>query len=585
MVGRLGGHVYHPVPAQFPGRHRAARLKTDERTFTDYIVMIRRRWKLAAAAGCVVMLGFVIYAYTATAVYEATATIQVEQPIVPDSLVQTTVDSYAGALLASLTQRVLSTENVAGIIKKFDLYAPASATTPIEDLVLYFRTNTVVTPSVANVTTGTSRSAQVTYAFTVAFQYDDPEKASLVANELARLHIAENSAIRSGSAASSSEFLQAESDKVAKRIAEVQSKIAAMQGQAGGGVFAAEDPMMAAQRYEQIDRDLAQVDASLRAARETKDVLEADLLQTPKYRAILSDGQPVMRGEDRLIVAQQELVALQARYSDNHPDIIRLKREIAALTGGGQPDYGLLANQLRASISAAEQQLATARQTYSEDHPDVVRLRKNLESLQHQLADAESRGSAPAVQQPPDNPIYMQLQTRIRTAEIEINELTSRRSDLYNRRMQYSYNPELEAKFGPLARERDLLQRQYADLRDKYTQATLSESVETEDKGQVMTLIEPARAPIDPIEPNRKLLVLLGLLLGVGAAFGSAFLSDMLDGTIRGSRDIESLLHQAPIAMIPFIDNPGDVVQRRRQHVYMALLALTAIVIVLVVVS
>ena len=121
--------------------------------------------------------------------------------------------------------------------------------------------------------------------------------------------------------------------KLAKRIAEVQSKIVVLQSQVGG-VIAAEDPMMAAQRYEQIDRELAAVDAGLRAARERKDVLESEALQTSKYRAILSDGQPVMRGEDRLIAAQQELVALQARYSDTHPDIVRLKREIAALTGG-----------------------------------------------------------------------------------------------------------------------------------------------------------------------------------------------------------------------------------------------------------
>ena len=89
-----------------------------------------------------------------------------------------------------------------------------------------------------------------------------------------------------------------------------------------------------------------------------------------------------------------------------------------------------------------------------------------LESLQRQLADAEGRSTTRPAPPPPDNPIYLQLQTRIRTAEIEINELTSRRNDLYGRRTQYSYNPELEAKFGPLARERDSLQQEYEDLRE-----------------------------------------------------------------------------------------------------------------------
>ena len=54
--------------------------------------------------------------------------------------------------------------------------------------------------------------------------------------------------------------------------------------------------------------------------------------------------------------------------------------------------------------------------------------------------------------------------------------------------------------------------------------------------------------------------MLLGFLLGLGAGFGSACLADMMNHKVRGSRDIESLLHQTPIAMIPFIDSPGDIV-------------------------
>jgi hypothetical protein len=67
--------------------------------------------------------------------------------------------------------------------------------------------------------------------------------------------------------------------------------------------------MLAAQRYEQLDRELAEIDDSLRAARERRDVTQSELTQTPRYRAITSDGQTVMRGEDRLILAQQELSA------------------------------------------------------------------------------------------------------------------------------------------------------------------------------------------------------------------------------------------------------------------------------------
>jgi uncharacterized protein involved in exopolysaccharide biosynthesis len=557
-------------------------LKTDERTFSDYVAMLRRRWKLAAGIGALIFLGFVIAAFTLTPVYEASAIIQIERPVIPDAMVQTTVASYAEELLASVTQRVMTSENIAGVIEKFDLYPDSRESVPIDTLVLEFRENASVLPSIVEAPTRFGRPAEITYAFTISFRYLDAQKASDVANELARLHVAENSALRSGTAARTSAFLQVESEKVAKRLAEVQAKIRALQGSAGGAL-AAEDPMMAAQRYEQIDRELAQVDTSLRAARERKDILESELLQTPRYRAILSDGQPVVRGEDRLVIAQQELVALQAKYSADHPDIVRLKREIAALTGTST-DYSQMAVQLRTTIAATEEQLATARESYSDDHPDVVRLRRSLEGLQQQLADAERRSSSPAARAPADNPMYLQLQTRIRTAEVEISELSSRRAQLFGRLHQYSYNPELESRYGPLARERDLLQEQYADLREKLTQASLAESVESEDKGQTLALVEPARTPTLPIEPNRPMLVFLGFVIGLAAAFSTASLRDAMDSTVRGSRDVEALLHMSPIAMIPFIDTPADILQRRKKRVVSALIGLTAAVVMIVVV-
>ena len=94
----------------------------------------------------------------------------------------------------------------------------------------------------------------------------------------------------------------------------------------------------------------------------------------------------------------------------------------------------------------------------------------------------------------------------------------------------------------------------------------------------------PARVPKSPVEPNRLVISLLGFLLGIGAAFGAASLLDMSDRTVRGSFDIEALLRVEPLAMIPYIDSPGDAVMRRKQRASFALIALTLAVIVFVVI-
>lgn len=558
-----------------------ASVNTDERTFSDYIAMLKRRWRNAVGVGGLITFGFIVAAFAIPAVYEATAIIQIESPEIPQNMIQTTVSSYSEELLASVTQRVLVTENIMGLIDRFKLFPELRQSTPDDVLVDQFRMSTSVTPTAVDAANKFGRQTAITYAFTVSFRYDDPKIASDVANELAKMHTEASSALRATSAARTSAFLQAETAKVEKRIKDVEAQIAALQRKVGGGLVT-ENPLLAAQRFEQLDNELAQIGQDLRAAHERKDLLESDLLQTPLYRPLLSDGQPVVRGSDRLAIAQQELLALQARYSDDHPDILRLKREISGLSAGSV-DYHSLATQLRANILATEQDLAAAQQAYSDSHPDVVRLKRTLQTLQQQLADAERRASTSGTTQPvPDNPVYLQLQTRLRSAEQEINDLTRRRSELQGRIGQYAYNPAFESSYGPLARERDLLQAQYKDLREKLTQASLTQTVETDEKGQVLTLVEPARAPTSPIEPNRPMLIFLGLVLGLTAAFGIAALADAMDAKVRGSHDVATLLHVSPLAMIPYIHNPSDFARRRKKRIVIGIAALSMCVLAVV---
>jgi len=548
-------------------------LKTDERTFSDYVAMLRRRRGVAAAIGLPIFLGFVVTAFVLPAVYEANAVVQIQRPQIPESMVRTTVAAYAEEMLASVTQQVLATSNVIGIIERFNLYPDKRGATAMDDLAAEFKENAIVVPSVASAASPYGRNTEVTYAFTVGFRSDDPQVAADVANELAKLHTEANNAMRAARAAKTSAFLNEEAEKVQQQIAEVEAKIANLAGGSGGAL--AQNPMIAAQRFEQMDRELAQIDQSLRSARERRDLIETELSQTPRYRATLSTGQAMVGGTDRLAAAQQELVALQAKYSPEHPDVLRLKREIATLSSGSS-DNSALAMELRAALRASEQELATARQAYSEDHPDVVRLTRTVDTLRQQLADAERRSTAAAGSLPPaDNPVFLSLSTRLRSADQEIADLSNRRAQIYSRIGRFMSSPDVEAKYNSLMQEREVLKEEHGQLREKLSQASLAQAVEAEQEGQVLVLIDPARAPTFPVEPNRAMLILLGAILGLFGAFGSASLADATDVRVRGTRDLEALLGMTPMAAIPYIDGGGEAKRRTATHMVIAL-AVTA---------
>jgi polysaccharide biosynthesis transport protein len=241
-----------------------------------------------------------------------------------------------------------------------------------------------------------------------------------------------------------------------------------------------------------------------------------------------------------------------------------------------------MAQQLRASLAANRRSLEIALDNFSPDHPDVLRLQRTVSSLEQQLAELEqTAGSAIAAPSEPNNPPYLELLTRIRTADSEIQELSRRRADLtarlneINRRIAQS--PRVEREYAVLMRDYDLLMNDYRDLRAKQSEAELAETLEADASGERLRIIEPANVPVAPIKPNRASFSFLGVLLAIALALGVVSLTESADSSVRGQRDVESLLGMPPLAIIPFIETKPDTRKRMLGNMLVAVVALVAI--------
>ena len=89
----------------------------------DFIVGLRRRKRLGALTAAIVFVVGAVVTLAWPTQYTSAGVILIEQPEVPEQLVQTTVTTFAAQQIQLINQRVMTSSNLAGIIKKFDLYA------------------------------------------------------------------------------------------------------------------------------------------------------------------------------------------------------------------------------------------------------------------------------------------------------------------------------------------------------------------------------------------------------------------------------------------------------------------------------
>jgi hypothetical protein len=123
--------------------------------------------------------------------------------------------------------------------------------------------------------------------------------------------------------------------------------------------------------------------------------------------------------------------------------------------------------------------------------------------------------------------------------------------------------PEIDREYRAMLLESQAEQQKYAEVRQKQMAAQLSQNLESEQRGERFTLIDPPLQPQEPISPNRSLIAMAGLLLALAAAIGTLLLLEALDTRVRGRRQVFDLLGEAPLAAIPWTAEPPDITLRR----------------------
>jgi len=213
----------------------------------------------------------------------------------------------------------------------------------------------------------------------------------------------------------------------------------------------------------------------------------------------------------------------------------------------------------------------------------VLNLRSTVRALESRLEDIEREiATSPSGERAePNNPVYLQLRTRIATSNAELADLHQRRQELQARideldRRRFAA-PQVERDYTALTQERAVLLERYRELRNLGAEAAMGQALEAGQSGQRFTIVEPARIPASPVSPNRISLSFLGIVLALAIGLGVASLLEAMDTRVRGRQDIYQLLEAPPIGIIPYVESRRDAVRRRTFNTIMSVILLGSI--------
>lgn len=511
---------------------------------SDYLDVLRRRRKqVIRVAGGVFALA-VLLAFVLPSVYRSTAKLLIEQQMAQD-MVPSTVTGYINQRLRVIETRVLTPENLAKVARKAGLYGDKAQPEPRE-VANRMRDNIKVEPVSANVTDPRSgTTSMATVALNVSYDARSPELAQSVAQSLADLFIEENHRLRTANAQQTSGFLVEEEGRLRQHIAELESKLAAYKTKNQGRLPEVANLNM--QMLERSQRELEESERQIYTLEQRRLELQSQLALVEPHTGNSPGG--------RLRQVQAEYLEAAARYSPEHPDVMRLKREVDALKQ--QTGISDDRSALELDYKRAQSELAAAKQKYSDTHPDVVKLKQTVASLEAKLKRAPRAASGFSIK--PDNPAYVTLQTQLDTVELNLKAMNEQRDRAKQRITDYEARlndtPRVEQEGLELHREYESATKKYREIKQNLMGAQLAVELEKEQKGERYSILEAADRPEQPERPNRRAFILLGLVLGLGSGVGYASLAEYMDRTIRGTRNVAAVLRAPPLAVIPYIPN------------------------------
>jgi succinoglycan biosynthesis transport protein ExoP len=535
------------------------------KTLADYLELVKRRKHYIIGTWLLITSIAVIVAYNLPKIYRSTATMLMQAPI-PAKFIEASVSQYGEEQIQSIYQRALSTDNVLSIIEENDLYDEAKDGLANYELAELFKDNTDIDLSISSIAPQV-HSGMAEIAFGISFSHIDPVTAQKIAGELASLFIEQNDKLRTQRAVKAADFLTEETDKLNRELQEIDAKIAQYKEQHPSSL-----PEQVKGNQAAIDRaesDLRDTDSQIRTTKERIAFLSAQLANAQKDLPLPQDDNAPQSKE----MLRAKYLQYSSIYSSSHPSLLRLKRALKAVDPAFEEQSAK--EEVLKQLANARSELKLLQETYAGNHPDIARHKKRILKLTRQLQGMPAQ--SPQIQGAGSirntNPAFLTVEAQYKSSQSELESLLQKqdylKTKIENLHDTLIQAPQVEMEYNDLIRARDNIIKKYTQLKEKWLDAKLTQTLEEQQQGQTLTLIDPPIVPRNPEKAIRRKVAIGGFLGGGIAGFGVAFLIELITPGIRGYRALQHVTGLMPLVVVPYIESLSEMEEQLNRQSHM----------------
>ncbi len=482
--------------------------------------LCRRRWWLALPAFGIWMTVWVV-AWFLPAIYRSETVILVEQQKVPEQYVVSNVSADLQDRLQNMTQQILSRTRLLKIMEDFNLYPRLHARVTGDEMVERMRKDIQV-----DLVQAANRSGNLS-AFKVAYLSNNPVLAQKVTSQLTSLFIEENLRTRQEQSAQTTEFLASQLEDAGRRLAEQEAKVKEFKTQYLG------------QLPEQ-----AQFNVQILSGLQTQLQQETDLLGRAKQQSVYFD-------------------TLRTQWRTQEVSV-----------GSGNVTGGVTPLSLDQELSRMRTQLADLSSHYTNRHPDVRKLKEQIAETEKLKQQAEARIAATPVSATTDealrasSPTEMEVESQIKANKVEIENHQRSIQDLQRKIGEYrgrlNMTPVREQQMAALTRDYEQSRKNYEQLLAKRDQSGMATELEKQQQGEQFRVLDPPNLPQKPYSPNRLKLNLIGLVAGLMVGMAVLAGAEVVDDRIHSKEELAAIVSAPVLSEIPPLTTALENVQHVR---------------------